>query len=128
MPRCLNCYPYINTGYSNLEKELIDFCKEYYPNLIENNRTLIKPLELDIVIPELKLAIEFNGDYWHSTSFKDKNYHLNKTIECESKGYRLIHIFEHEWLNNKNEIKQKLIDIFNNNEKIDKTGRKNHFR
>ena len=59
IPRCLNCYPYLS-GYSNLEKELIDFCKHFYPNLITNNKELIKPLELDIVIPELKLAIEFN--------------------------------------------------------------------
>jgi hypothetical protein len=38
----------------------VDFCKQYYPNLKENDRELIKPYELDIVIPELKLAIEFN--------------------------------------------------------------------
>jgi hypothetical protein len=59
LPRCLNCYPFIQ-GYSNSEKELTDFCKQYYPNLIENDRQLIKPKELDIVIPELKIAIEFN--------------------------------------------------------------------
>ena len=58
-PRCLHCYPFIQ-GFSNSEKELVDFCKQYYPNLIENDRQLIKPKELDIVIPELKLAIEFN--------------------------------------------------------------------
>ena len=56
------------------------------------------------------------GNYWHSTE-----YHLNKTIACEKIGYRLIHIFEHEWINKQNIIKQKLIDIFNNNEEIDKT-------
>ena len=43
-----------------MEKELVEFCKQYFPDLKENNRTLIKPYELDIVIPELKLAIEFN--------------------------------------------------------------------
>jgi transposase-like protein len=58
-PRCLNCYP-LNKPISNLEKELVEFCKQYYPNLIENDKSLIKPKELDIVIPELKLAIEFN--------------------------------------------------------------------
>ena len=112
IPRCLNCYPYLS-GYSNLEKELIDFCKEYYPNLIINDRELIKPYELDIVIPELKLAIEFNGIYWHSDKFKCNDYHLNKTIECEKIGYRLIHIFEHEWLNKQEIIKSKLLSIFN---------------
>ena len=58
-PRCLNCYP-LNKPISNLEKELVEFCKQYYPNLKENDKSLIKPKELDIVIPELKLAIEFN--------------------------------------------------------------------
>ena len=57
--RCTHCFP-IKSNKSFIEKELIDFCKEYYPNLIENDRTLISPKELDIVIPELKLAIEFN--------------------------------------------------------------------
>lgn len=60
------CKCQIIRGTSKGEQELIDFCKQFYPNLIEHNRTLIKPYELDIVIPERKLAIEFNGIYWHS--------------------------------------------------------------
>ena len=57
VPRCLHCYPkYRSSG----ELELAEFCKRYYPDLKENDRTLIKPYELDIVIPEKKLAIEFN--------------------------------------------------------------------
>ena len=111
-PRCLHCYPYLQ-GYSNLEKELVDFCKEYYPELKENDKSLISPKELDIVIPELKLAIEFNGTYWHSEQAgKDKNYHLNKTLECEAHGYKLIHIFEHEWMNKQEIIKAKLKALF----------------
>ena len=43
---------------------------------------------------------------------KDKNYHLNKTIECEKVGYRLIHIFEHEWVNKQKIIKAKLKSLF----------------
>jgi hypothetical protein len=58
-PRCLKCFP-LNAQQSNLERELVDFCKQFYPGLKENDRQLIKPYELDIVIPELKLAIEFN--------------------------------------------------------------------
>ena len=83
--------------------------------MIENDRELIAPYELDIVIPELHLAIEFNGIYWHSCFYKDENYHLMKTELCESKGYRLIHIFEDEW----NEItKEKLKQIFEDKEVI----------
>lgn len=59
-PRCLNCYPFIS-GYSNKEKDILLFIKSIYKGeIIENDKNLIKPYELDIVIPEFKLAIEFN--------------------------------------------------------------------
>ena len=107
-PICV-CPKCKESSYSLKEKELIDFCKHYFLNLECHNRTLIKPLELDIVIEELKLAIEFNGSYWHDVNHVSSGYHLNKVIKCNEKGYRLIHIWEDEW----NELtKQKLIDIF----------------
>ena len=67
MPRCFHCFPR-NRGTSNQEKEFIEFCKTYCPNLKTNDKSLIGK-ELDIVIPELHLAIEYNGLYWHSTSY-----------------------------------------------------------
>lgn len=71
---------------------------------ILNDRKLIKPREIDILLPKQKLAIEFNGLLFHSEGAimhlkfidKDSNYHLSKTLECESKGYQLFHIFENE--------------------------------
>ena len=118
LPRCLKCYPF-NTNFSNSEKELVEFCKQYFPSLKENDRKLIKPLELDIVIDELKLAIEFNGLFYHSLNFKEIGYHLNKVLKCNEKCYRLIHIWEDEWNSNNDLIKQKLIDVFTNKEIID---------
>ena len=113
--RCSKCLE--NEHYfSYIEKELADFCKQYFPNLKENDRTLIKPLELDIVIEELKLAIEFNGSFWHDVNHKFKHYHLNKVLKCNQQGYRLIHIWEDEW---NEQTKQKLINIFEGKEKVD---------
>lgn len=110
-PRCLICFPY-NTGYSNQEKELLDFVKSLFPEtetILENTKSIITPFELDIYIPNYKLAIEFNGLYWHSESQgKDKNYHINKTNLCNSKDITLLHIFEDEWINKK-EIVQSVI-------------------
>lgn len=63
IPRCLNCYPKFS---SKGEYELTEFCKQYFDNVIENIKSIIKPYELDIVIPEIKLAIEFDGIYYHS--------------------------------------------------------------
>ena len=69
---------------------------------------------MDIYIPELKLGIEVNGDYWHSTQKSDKNNQLIKTNLCESKGIRLIHIWESEWRRDKEFIKG-LLNLYLNN-------------
>ena len=113
IPRCLICYPILN-GFSLSEKEISEFCKQYYPGLIENFREIISPYELDIYIPELNLAIEFNGLYWHSElNGKDRNYHLNKYLLCKEKNIKLIQIFEDEWVNKSNIIKSILLEKFN---------------
>lgn len=84
---------------SKTEDELFNFIKSIYDGpILRNSRSIIKPLELDIYLPELKLAIEFNGMYWHSTNHGyDKYSHLNKTELCKLQNIRLIHIFEYEW-------------------------------
>lgn len=41
-----------------------------------------------------------------------------KTELCEQQNYRLIHIWEDEWNNSKNEIKEKLKLIFESREEI----------
>lgn len=87
---------------SFLEQELVKFIKTIYDGIIiENDRSIIKPYELDIYIPDKHIAIEFNGIYWHNSKNKSKNYHLMKTEMCEKKNIRLIHIFENEWINDK---------------------------
>lgn len=86
---------------SKYEDELIQYINEINKDIkiIKSDREVLRGEELDIYIPSAKLAIEFNGTYWHSSLFKDKKYHQNKTIECAKQGIRLIHIFEYEWNN-----------------------------
>lgn len=52
--------------------------------------------EIDIYLPDYKLGIEFNGLYWHSEKYKPKDYHINKTRQCEEHGITLIHVWEDE--------------------------------
>lgn len=76
------------------------------------NRSLLDGKEIDLVLPELSLAIEYNGLYYHTEKMgKGFNYHLDKTKACNSIGYRLIHIFEDEWVNSPELIKRKLNHI-----------------
>lgn len=92
---------------SSSEKEVCDFVKSvYHGKILENNRHIIAPSELDIFIPNKNIAIEYNGLYYHS--MVDKNYHYNKYEKCNEKGIRLIQIFEDEWIL-KNEICKSII-------------------
>lgn len=65
-------------------------------DIITNSRSIIPPKELDIFIPTLNIAIEYNGLYFHSDVFKDKNYHLEKSKLCWDKDIQLIHVWEDE--------------------------------
>jgi len=107
--RCPVCVP--NTS-SIKENEVIDFIRSiYHLDIIENDRNILNGKEIDIYIPEKKVAIEFNGLYWHSElNGKNKDYHLNKTETCNNNGIKLIHIFEDEW-DNKREIVKSIIRI-----------------
>jgi Zn finger protein HypA/HybF involved in hydrogenase expression len=103
--------PKCGLAYNKMEDEIKEFIKSLNINIIENSKQIILPLELDIFIPSHNLAIEFDGLYWHSEVYKDKNYHLNKTELCQSKNIRLIHIFEDEWLFKKEIVKSRLKNI-----------------
>ena len=121
IPRCPFCYP---PSISKPQMEIFEYIKSLLPtntDILQNVRHPIHPLELDIYIPSLKLAIEYNGLYWHGeiNGGKDKNYHLNKTKECEKNNIHLIHIFEDEWFDKQNIIKSKLKYLLKcNKEKI----------
>ena len=99
-----NC-PSCGASISKPEIKLKDFIRSFYKGeIITNSKNIIPPMELDIFVPTLNLAIEFNGGYWHSERFKDKNYHLHKYNLCKSKGIRLISIWEWEYLKDRDKI------------------------
>ena len=115
LPLCVKCRNSLNT--SQYEDEITDFISTFYDGeIVRNTREIISPQELDIYIPEKKIAIEFNGDYWHSDEYKEKDYHYNKFLKCKENGVLLVSIFESEWNNKKEEIKEYLKDLFNNKE------------
>lgn len=99
------------SGMSHKEKDIVDFIKTFYSGeILENSRSIIYPKELDIYLPELKLAIEFNGNYWHSVENGcDKSFHLMKSLLCKNKNVRLIHIYEFENLEEQKQLLKNLI-------------------
>lgn len=100
-----NIYPRKHVIVSRECQEVVDFLIQNDEEVILNNRDILNGSELDIVLPQLKLAIEYNGLYSHIERLdeaslskrKDRNYHLNKTLHANEKGYQLIHIFSDDW-------------------------------
>lgn len=106
-PKCAN-------NNSKQEQNIADFLeKELGLTIITKTKDIIPPYELDIYVPEKKIAIEYDGLRWHSELFgKKSDYHVMKTEMCEENGIHLVHIFEDEWINKKNIVKSRLKSIF----------------
>lgn len=90
---------------SHYENDIIKFLNDCgVENIQTNDRSILNGKEIDIYLPDYKLGIEFNGDYWHSDikkEYQDHNgrslAHQQKSLLAESKGVFLFHIFEYEW-------------------------------
>jgi hypothetical protein len=99
--RCPLC-SYIDRK-SKPEKEIVTFIKTIYNgSIIENDRTIVKNpitnrmLELDIYLPEINKAIEFNGSYWHSKE-DVKQRDIEKIKQCKEKDIQLLIVTEKDW-------------------------------
>lgn len=110
----------VRSGESAMEIEICNILDSLGVDYIRRSRKIVNGEELDIYIPEHKIAIEFNGTYWHSDEFKTSKYHQDKTIKCIQNGVHLIHIFEYEWLDmeKRSKISGYLADLLGKSEKV----------
>ena len=106
--RCTICFA--QQLSSKAEKEISSYIKKIYKGLvILNDRTQIinpitnKNLELDIYLPELNKAIEYNGVYWHSNEYV-KYKDQEKIKQCQDKNIDLLVIKEEQWKKDWNSI------------------------
>lgn len=107
---CTVCNP-IGDSKSIKEKELYEFIESNYKGeIIQSYRD---EMEIDIYLPDLGIGFEFNGLYWHSDKFKEKNYHLKKTKFFEERGIRIIHIWEDDWVYKGDIIKSQILNQLN---------------
>jgi ribosomal protein S17E len=97
---------------SNGERAVASFISIFTP-VITRDRTILRPKELDIYLPEHNLAIEYCGEYWHSLKNEEqvregRLKHYQKYMDCKAKGIRLITIYESEWLDRGHQIRRLL--------------------
>ena len=108
---CHKCWK--SCGISKAEIEVQSYCKELRSDIICNDRNELKNpftnryLELDIWIPIINKAIEYNGDYWHSREDRKNNDKIKKELCCE-RGIDLMVIKECDWVGGRENIKNKI--------------------
>lgn len=109
--------------FSKGEKEVLEYVKSIYNGtIIENDRTQMEPNaengwksnhELDIWLPDIRVAIEYNGTYWHSLEDRKIIDHF-KQLQCESKGIKLLCVLEEDWMSNRSNCEQRIMSVLNN--------------
>lgn len=114
---CHTCHP-IFSGSSQLEDEVCDFIKSLNGDfkIQRHCKNILQNKEIDIIINNV--AIEINGVYWHSDLYKDKNYHYDKTYECELLGYNTLNIYEDLWIHKKDILKSIITNKLSMSNKI----------
>ena len=101
------------------ENELIEFIRENYKGeVIENDRKILSGKELDVYLPDLNLAFEYNGLYWHSNLYKEDDYHINKNYNCSIKNIQLVHIWEDYWLYDNDKAKNNILNLITDAEDV----------
>lgn len=105
---CPACAPQKSKAEDQIARWLSIFTK-----VEQRDRTLIAPRELDIYMPDKRLAVEYCGMYWHSQfnaqdETKNKNRHFTKHQQAKSAGVRLITIYETEWAQRQPQIRRLL--------------------
>jgi hypothetical protein len=94
---------------SSYEREIASFLADNGLNFKPRDRTVIRPLELDFLLTQHDLAIEFNGLYYHSELVLDNDAHQRKWQMCHDAGIRLLMINEDEWNERKEVLKRKIL-------------------
>lgn len=119
-------------GISFLEKEITNFIKTFYcDKIIENDKLILNGKELDIYLPKLKLAFEIDGTYWHAdprfycatdkilnkyaTTIWENDF--KKDILCNNYNIKLFRIKEYDWKNDNINIKNRIKDLIEVNNK-----------
>ena len=109
------CVDMIKKQTSAGEREVLKYIKSLGVKCKHNVRDIISPQEIDIYCPDFRIGIEFNGNYWHSVELRGKTYHLEKYNKSKEKGIFIYHLYENEWIENKEKIKQDLKNLFTKN-------------
>lgn len=104
--RCRSC----SKSVSDQEREVHKFISDSYTgDVLFNDRTILEGQEIDIYIPEYRLAIEYNGVYYHSTAFNRTYTNREKYEKIISMGMNLLIIWSDDWKYKQDVVKSQIL-------------------
>ena len=102
---------------SSQERKVLEFISSLGFDVDCNRRDLITN-EIDLYIPSCNLGIEINGLFYHSSKYKESNYHFSKYMMCKEVGITLLQFtdleVEKRWKFVSSVIKQRLLGVSTN--------------
>lgn len=111
--------PNYQTKKSYPQKQLFEYVKNTFPEYEILEEYLIPGTNkrIDVFIKDLKVGLEFNGDYWHSDEVVFYNYkvsseefHKTRADEAKSQGIKLCFIWEEDWNENYEQLEKLMKD------------------
>lgn len=112
---CLEC----RQPESKAQRQVREYIAEIYDGTILETptRTVIYPREIDIYLPDVRLAVEVNGVFHHSTYYaphRDKRRDQEKSVELLKKGINFLSIWTDDWKYDTNECKDRIKQMIHN--------------
>ncbi len=108
LPICRICTP---KTISRVQREIATFIEGLGIHITMNDRKVIAPYELDILVEDRKLAVEINGVYFHDDRAKQAGYHKLKADLAEKAGMRLLQVTDAEWIGRRALVEDRLRSV-----------------
>lgn len=91
---CPKCARESHTSFP--EQAIYYYIRKQFDDAINNDRTALNGLELDIFIPSMSVAIEYDGYYFHNKKKKVSEKDTKKDLLCQKKNIFLFRVREME--------------------------------
>ena len=101
------------------EAEVLSHVYSYYRGeIISGDKDILNGKELDIFLPDINLAIEFNGLKYHGEDYGIGG-NRDKFLMCKKRGIKLLTVTDYMWYSHKGKVKNFILRSLNNQECID---------
>lgn len=93
---CPTCFSNVSKGEAALRDFILSIVDDP-SSVITSDRKTLSGKEIDVLIPDLSIGVEYNGIYWHNSTLRGDRYHVDKSHATSEKDISLIHVWEDLW-------------------------------